>query len=165
MDPLTALSVAGTIVQFVDFGNKLLTSSVELYKSSQGLLQAHEELELVTGDLISVVAKLRDIFPASVVTHAGNHGLREFHTICEEAIKIAGELLVKLNNLKIKDGKHRAWESLKAAVKAAWSKDEIKSLTGRLSTLKESLQTRAMLSLGYDTIARALPAIYHLTWL
>lgn len=59
MDPLTALSVAGTIVQFADFGCKLLSGYRELYKSTSGTLAANEEIELVTVDLQAVVLKLR----------------------------------------------------------------------------------------------------------
>jgi hypothetical protein len=59
MDPLSALSLAGTIIQFADFGSKLLSESLQLYKSSRGTLDANEQLELVTADLQSVIAKLR----------------------------------------------------------------------------------------------------------
>jgi hypothetical protein len=62
MDPLSALSLAGNIVQFVDFGLKLLSGAVELYKSPSGTLAAHHELELVTTDLSALVIKLRQSF-------------------------------------------------------------------------------------------------------
>jgi hypothetical protein len=38
MDPLTALSVAACVVQFVDYGTKLLSKGRELYKSADGAL-------------------------------------------------------------------------------------------------------------------------------
>jgi hypothetical protein len=150
MDPLTALSVAGTIIQFVDFGNKLLKHSIQLYKSSRGSLKANEELELITGDLQCVISKLRD---ASVSSPAGsvigqNSSRSNFVEICDEAAKIAAELLERLNGLKVKDGKHRTWESIKAAVKAAWSKEEIQALEKRLSLLKESLRSGSIDLLG-----------------
>jgi hypothetical protein len=141
MDPLTALSVAGTIIQFVDFGNKLLMSSFQLYKLPRGMLKANEELELVTGDLQSVVVKLRGACPED------DESLRDFHAVCNEAAHIANELLERLIDLKVRNGRSHAWESLKAAVKAAWSKDEIESLKERLSTLKEAFNSRTMLLL------------------
>ncbi|KAE8454648.1 hypothetical protein EG329_000271 [Mollisiaceae sp. DMI_Dod_QoI] len=153
MDPLTALSVAGTIIQFVDFGNKLLTSSMQLYKSSQGSLKAYEELELVTGDLQSVVAKLRrasSIVPEQATPAATEEFHREkdvFLEICDQTANIAQELLDRLKTLKVKSNGYRALESLKAAVRTAWSKDEISSLKGRLSILKDSLQSRSMVSI------------------
>jgi hypothetical protein len=150
MDPLTALSVAGTIIQFVDFGNKLLKNGVQLYKSSRGSLKANEELELITGDLQCVISKLREAFISSLArSEIGQNTSRGgFVKICDEAAKIAAELLERLNGLKAKDGKYRTWESLKAAVKVAWSKEEIKALERRLSLLKESLRSGSIDLLG-----------------
>ncbi|CZR58688.1 uncharacterized protein PAC_08580 [Phialocephala subalpina] len=162
MDPLTALSVAGTIIQFVDFGSKLFDHSVQLYKSSQGSLKANEELELVTGDLQCVVTKLRGSFSTVPTENVSSFSItddehrRNFLTICDEATEIAHELLLRLNGLKAEDGNNRAWKSLKAAVKAAWSKDEIKSLRQRLSLLKESLSSGSMLLLGEKIDAASL---------
>jgi hypothetical protein len=59
MDPLAALSLAGTIVQFVDFGSKLLATGRELYKSTNGSLTVNDEIELVTSDLLAITLKLR----------------------------------------------------------------------------------------------------------
>lgn len=154
MDPLTALSAAGTIIQFVDFGSKLLSGTVELYRSSVGFLEIHQQLELVTSNLKSVVIKMRQACQCEA--GEGERPLREddqrqedsIHAICDEATRIADELLGKLANLKVKGEKHRVWESLKAVIKAAWSKEEIKALSGRLSQLREALSTRTMLSLG-----------------
>jgi hypothetical protein len=146
MDPLTAFSVAGTVIQFVDFGHQLLRNTVQLYKSSRGALEANEELELVTGDLRGVISKLRkscSTIPSnpatSVIGDGGSQGT--LMIICDEAAKIATELLEKLDTLKVNDGKHRRWNSFKAALRAAWSKEEIKLLEGRLSRLKESIQS------------------------
>ena len=158
MDPLSALSLAGTIVQFVDFGSKLLSESSQLYKSSLGKLEAHEELELVTGDLQCVIVKLRETFnlvsgePCGPLQQNDQFQEDSFHKICEEALEIADELLNRLKRLKVKDGKYRAWESLKAAVKIAWSKEEISSLRQRLSIFRESLHSRLMLSMKYSII-------------
>jgi len=48
-DPLSALSLASTIVQFVDFAIKLVTDGYELY--DRGALAHDDELRLVTKDL------------------------------------------------------------------------------------------------------------------
>jgi len=58
MDPLTAFSVAGTVIQFVDFSSKLLLGAHGLYKSTSGVLTANQELELVTNDLRGAIRKL-----------------------------------------------------------------------------------------------------------
>jgi len=60
MDPLTALSLAGNVVQFVDFGCQLLSHSRELYRSPRGSLAADDEIHLVTVDLRALILKLRN---------------------------------------------------------------------------------------------------------
>lgn len=140
-------------MQFVDFGSKLLKSSVQLYKSSRGSLDAHEELELVIGDLQSVVVKLRRCH--STVPEETTHPITEeaqsdgdgFHEICDQTANVAEELLEGLKRLRVKTGGNHLINSLKAAVKAVWSKDEIRELVERLSVLKESLQSRSLLSI------------------
>ncbi|CZR63095.1 uncharacterized protein PAC_12992 [Phialocephala subalpina] len=157
MDPLSALSVAGTIIQFVDFGTKLLTSSVQLYKSSRGSLKAHEELELIVADLQSVIVKLRGtdtlvaghtVEEASSLVREDDDQQQSFMKICDEATRIADELLMRLNALRVKDGKNRVWQCLKTAVREAWTKSEIDSLMERLLLLKRSLDSGSVLSLG-----------------
>lgn len=91
MDPLTALSVAGTIVQFVDFGSKLLSAAQDLYKSTSGSLTVNDEIELITSDLLAVTLKLR---PDPKLGH-------EFQRICDEAARLAQEMLGRLDKLKM----------------------------------------------------------------
>ena len=59
MDPITALSVAGNVVQFVSFSSDLFSKGFEIYKSTAGTLSTYEQLELITIDLCSLVIKLR----------------------------------------------------------------------------------------------------------
>lgn len=154
MDPLTGFSAAGTIIQFVDFSTKLLSSGIELYKSSRGSLEANEEMGLTTADLKSVVKKLRST--AAPVIQDGEavdtlqsvdedvQSLRDFRKICNQAEKIAEELIAKLEGLRVKHGGNHKLESMKAAIKTTWSKDEIKSLAQRLSILRESLDSHTI---------------------
>jgi hypothetical protein len=149
MDPLTALSLAGNIVQFIEFGSKLLSQSRELYRSSRGSLAADHELHLVTSDLRALVLKLRN--DASSPRPSGFQPDAEetssnFSKVCNEAIALAEEILSRLNGLKV-TGKHRAWASFRQAIKAAWSEKEKDNLTKRLLTLKSALETRVLLSL------------------
>jgi hypothetical protein len=147
MDPLTALSLAGTIVQFVDFGSKLLSAGRELYKSTTGSLTVNDEIELVTSDLLAITQKLR---PDQSL------GL-EFQQICVEAARLAQELLGKLDKVKVKttaedriDGKGREkqkWKTLKQALASVWSDDDIVALVERLSRIRQAIETRILLSL------------------
>ena len=150
MDPLTALSLAGTIVQFVDFGGKLLKDGRELYKSTTGSLTVNDELELIVADLQALIVK----FQHSICSPATSGCLPEadqdladhFTKICDEATKIAIELATRLHSLKVKE-KNRIWSSIHQAVKSAWSRDELFGMVERLSTLREAMETRLLVSL------------------
>ena len=151
MDPLTTVSLAGTIIQFVDFGSKLLTNAQELYRSTAGMLTTNQELELVTADLHSLVIKLRHSSHATgdgvSLTRKEQEEQETFQKICYEAMKVAEELLERLDRLRVKGGKHQKWESFRKAVRSAWSKDEVILLVQRLGSFKEALETRTLFSI------------------
>jgi hypothetical protein len=148
MDPLSALSLAGNIIQFIDFGGKLLSSARELYKSSVGVLNVNEEITLITTDLEGLLEKLRGSLCASQGNHRNQDGINSLNKICDEAAAVAQELLTRLGTLRITPGcKHRKWESLRVAIRSLWNEKEIASLSKRLAMLKEVLKTRVLLSL------------------
>jgi hypothetical protein len=59
MDPITALGVAGTIVQFVDFGIRVVSKSNKIYHSGDGSLAENYDLEKVANDLVVIQTQLR----------------------------------------------------------------------------------------------------------
>ncbi|KAE8450753.1 hypothetical protein EG329_005666 [Mollisiaceae sp. DMI_Dod_QoI] len=146
MDPLTALSLAGTIIQFVDFGSKLLSEAYKLYKSPKGILTANEEFELVTIDLKAFVDKLKPDLQAEIARPL-TEDEAIFEDICQNATKIAEEIMGRLNKLKVLKDKHRKWESMRQAVKSAWTKDEMLDLKKRLALFKDALETRVLFSI------------------
>ena len=117
MDPLTALSLAGTIVQFVDFGRTLITDARDLYTSSSGTLTANEELELVTADLQALVLQLLKSFcsaDANVFFFEGRtERQKDFENICDNAAKLTEDLVAKLDKLKVKSFKNKKSASIR----------------------------------------------------
>jgi hypothetical protein len=143
MDPLNALSLAGNVIQFVDFGSKLLKGAGELYRSPSGSLALHDEIEITTSDLRAVIVKLRTEIPQQ----QGDDTWTAFATICDDAATVADELLQRLSKLKIKDGKHKKLRSIQQAVACLWSENEISDLMQRLSSFRQALETRVLLSI------------------
>jgi hypothetical protein len=154
MDPLTALSVAGSIVQFVDFGLKLLKDGRSLYKSSTGALGVNEELEFIINDLQTLIAKIRlglstgpTLGPLTEEETVENY---TFERICDQCAKISKEIIECLERVKVKaDKEDRVWESLKRAVRSGWEKGELSDLTARLLSMREHLHGRILYSLWY----------------
>lgn len=105
MDPLSALSLAGNVVQFVHFGRKLLSDSRQLYSSSAGALETRVQHELVTSDLQALLEKLRR--PINLSNIAASLSIpgteKNLERIYHEAETLAEEIITRLNELKPKD--------------------------------------------------------------
>lgn len=139
MDPLAAVSLAGNIIQFIEFGTRLLSTTKELYRSSAGSLTVHDEIELVTTDLSILVAKLKQNWTDEP---------SNFRKICDEAASVATEIVTKLGTMKVKkEGKYRELRSFRAAVTQIWSGKELEVLEARLGHMREALKTRVLFSL------------------
>ena len=142
MDPLTALSVAGTIVQFVDFSIKLLSTTRKLYRSDIGNLPDHEELEYVTTDLSRLAARLQQAADQEEGFQPSSPELQEISRKCDE---VARELLKRLEAFKIE--KNNAFRSFRVALQASWSKRDLNELVARLNTYRQSIQTHILADL------------------
>ncbi|CZR63297.1 uncharacterized protein PAC_13194 [Phialocephala subalpina] len=150
MDPLSALSLADTVVRFVDFGIELFFDGRKLYKSAKGTLSANDELELTTKRLADVCLKLRRSFKSTSSDVQGCRTAEEhrsdesLNALCDGVAQVTQELISKLNKLKLKskNGKPRVWDTIRQAINNAFSVDEKFSLVKRLSRFKAALETR-----------------------
>jgi hypothetical protein len=153
MDPLTAFSLAGTVIQFVDFSSKILEGAYHAYKSTSGQLSANQELRLITVDVSAVVSKLSSRMRLSAKTLTGEPSegseLEEtLEAICDQAELVAKELLDRLQRLQIEDsvtGCSRVWQSLNQAIRSAWKRHELEALFEKLKVLKQVLESLVLL--------------------
>jgi hypothetical protein len=137
MDPLTALGVAASIIQFVDFGSSLVSGSVERYRSATGASASNDELESLTEDLRNMSTELE------VAPHASHTGqlsknevtLSKLSSKCHD---VADELLAMLDDLRVR-GKHKALGSLMQAIRSMGKEKKIRELRKRLQTIQSSL--------------------------
>ncbi|KAF9731339.1 hypothetical protein PMIN03_008471 [Paraphaeosphaeria minitans] len=60
MEPLSALSLASSVVQLVDFSIKFVTNTREIYKSADGASNAHSFLSNATSTLSELSATIVD---------------------------------------------------------------------------------------------------------
>lgn len=107
MDALTALSVASSVIQFVDFSSKLVSKSKKLYKSSNGVLDSTIDAERLTSDLTGLLLGLRRKLPEnrilsgeSLLTH-GSENEDNLDALCSRSIEIGEKILSKLHKLRV----------------------------------------------------------------
>ncbi|KAI9785399.1 MAG: hypothetical protein M1816_000414, partial [Peltula sp. TS41687] len=138
MEVLTAIGLTANIIQFVDFGGKLISKTAEIYESSSGVLVENVDIETATNDLARLSAKLHDS-----VKPASDMGLRE---LCQSCDAIAKELLSALDRVKV-HGKQQKWKSFRKALRSIWSKEDIVSLEQRLARFRDELNLHVTVDL------------------
>lgn len=144
MDPLTAVSLAGTIVQFVDFSSKIVSKGYHLYTSGEGSLPENERLNYVTSDLKALSMRLKHHDRLGCSTK-DEQALEDMASRCSA---ISDELLAKLEKLRVsKNAKHRRWKSFRQALKSVWSKEDLDRLAATLREYRDQLEFHILLSL------------------
>lgn len=59
MEPLSAIALAGNVLQFIEFTSKLLSTSAEVYKSTTGTSNSNPTLEGICKQLSDLSCRLR----------------------------------------------------------------------------------------------------------
>ncbi|KAE9366867.1 hypothetical protein N431DRAFT_471897 [Stipitochalara longipes BDJ] len=152
LDPLTALSVAGNIVQFVDFSIRLITKGSELYNSADGSSIGNAELEVIANDLQELNCHLQQPPPApDTVKTTWTAEDVALHKLAEQCSSVAQELLQTLDKLKVQGTSNRRWKSFRQALKGLIKKDEVDAIAQRLQNFRNELNFHILVSMR-DTL-------------
>jgi len=141
---ITALGVAGNIIQFLDFGLKLTSKAHEIYKSTNGALSEHNDMEVLVEGLAKLTTKLEE----SCWMTTGNDELED---ICRRCTLAADELLGALKNMKLEGNKNKA-KSVQAALKAIWKKSRVDEMKKRLEGFRDEMQLHVLVDLKYKSL-------------
>jgi hypothetical protein len=144
LDPISALSVASSLVQFVDFSAKILSKGHRLFHSTNGSLLENDEIETVAKRLRDMIQDLQ-----GSLSSTGNKE-QALANLCKEFIEVAEELILELKMLKLpSDSRYRRWKSLRQALKSVWSRDKLESMENRLRELDGHLKIHILILLRY----------------
>jgi hypothetical protein len=157
LDPLTALSLASSVVQFLDFSAKLVGKGNELYKSADGSSVGNAELELIAKDLQELHERLQQAPPPPTTLTDSNLALRKLSKQCSS---IAGELLDALEKLKVHGSSNRRWKSFRQALKGLMKKDEVDAIAQRLQYFRNELNLHILVSMRYALPKACVHSIY-----
>jgi hypothetical protein len=114
LDPLSAIGLAGSIVQFISFAHEMVSLGKEIYKPPTGARQESAEIGAMLKDLSRLHQSLRCEWDLN-----DGHQSKEEKTLLnlvEQCEPIHVELQKVLQSLAVK-GSHRKWESLCLTVK------------------------------------------------
>ena len=139
MEPFSAISLASAIIQFVDFGSRILSSGYETYLSTNGATEDNVDLESLTRSLYKFQDQL------SAPSKQPMHNDRELQKLARRCSFLAGDLLVLLDSFKVKEyGLIRTWDALRQSCRLVWKKDEISRKEKMLNSITGQVNSRLL---------------------
>ncbi|CAN9080965.1 unnamed protein product [Alternaria alternata] len=152
LEVFAALSLAGNIVQFVDFGGKLFTKARQVHHSADGTTEDYQDLEAATERLKNLRKDL--LSSANTVSLASNttSDETELASLAKDCASLACEFTNLLEKLKGR-GRTGKWGSFLQAIRMALNETEVNFAKPRL----KQFQSRVT-SLLYE-ILRKCPGL------
>ena len=141
VEAFSALALAGNIIQFVEFGSKLLSLSFTIYHSTSGASGATEEWIKIATHLQHLCDQLSGvpprIDPRTGLPASEDASLRKLTEDCKAA---GDELLGALQRLTSKQSQgRRKWDSFRVALATIWKESDIEAMRRRLESYKSLL--------------------------
>lgn len=150
LDPLTALGLAGNLIQVIQFSYDIVSEGNKIYNDSSSVLDQNKTAEEVATDLSELTQNLKAKQEEWRVAH-GRTALEPDETrlrnLCDRCVEVAYELQIQLNKLKAKDGHGKRLRSYKQALISVWRKDDIEEIAARLKRYQQELDTRVLLGI------------------
>lgn len=131
MEAVAAIGLAANILQFIDFGTRILSKGKEIYTSTDGTLKENITIEAVVNHLKDSLARLQ-----------GYTALRSVaaQKLQDECGILINEILNALDKVKVK-GPPSKWKSLRKALKSVRSKGQIEQWLRQLESLRNEYNT------------------------
>jgi len=157
MEAVAALGLAGSIVQPLEFGNKLRKTILEIWNSAAGTTASNSATKaMVQTFLESLESVSADLSQYPSLLYQQNNEDTQLQSVILRCRELADELVRRIDKLRITgpSGKRKAFA---ATVKSLWQEDELAEIQKRLNMYRRELETRVLLSLRQ---VRYLPVAY-----
>jgi len=146
MDPLTALSLAGSVIQIIQFGSQIVSKGRELRMSPTGALRENVDAEAAARNLRRMTARLQDSLHTRVERPLTEES-QILHDICSDCTRIADQLIAKLVALKIPENGRQGWKSFRQGLKSVLGKNGVDEIASSLSLSRNQLEIHILASL------------------
>lgn len=141
MDPFSCLAIAGTLVQFLDFGGKLIAEFIALSKDGKSTIR--DRAEESSNDLNNFSIKLEQALCASGESSTLTTDELALKTLCGNCQKLAGSLTEKMKVIQV-TGKGKSLNNFRSALATIWSKREIEGMQEQLNEYRQAIDTRIL---------------------
>ena len=149
MDPATVFQIACGAFQLVDICYKGAKTIRELHQSRSGLTRENERIKRATQDLDQASSSVKNgiLSLRSLDTNSLTRDERRLQNVCEDCIRISGEIYRQLNPLQ-----HEKNSKLKlmGQVRSTFTrKSKIEDLHRELDERRKQLDTDLLITLRY----------------
>jgi len=140
MDPITALGVAGNVIQIVDFSLRFLLSVKRVCTSEDGEIEEIKNLRNDADKLRQLNSHFTTALKTRELSSAPTNWEKDALSICQECEATSAELSKLLKGLAV-DGQSygRPLAATLLAMKAIWKKNRMAKLQSRLESLRGML--------------------------
>ena len=143
-ESILAFGIAANVIQFIDFGCKILSTGYQLHKS--GDLKENDYLADISCDLSKVSNDLDHVLLRSAFTAASSQNELDLQNLAARSKEVCIELSETLDKLKLK-GPPRVLKTFRVALMNVWSESKIDKLQKRLDGFRQELVVRILVSL------------------
>jgi hypothetical protein len=159
LEPLTALSVASSVVQFVDYGTGLIDRAYKIYKSSTGSTGETEELEMLVKRFAGQ-AYIVELFTKTGPLETPSQDEEATIALAKSCRTLADRFLTLLQSLKIQPKAGKV-ESLALSARIGWKRKDIAQFQHQLEALRADLNTPLLITLCNPSsrVAQALAGL------
>ena len=137
MDPLSALSVASSVIEYVDFAFKLMSGSRELYNSADGSSSVNSDLEFIAKDLTEICSRLSQngsYIPDKMASKPEPALLQ----MSQSSEKLAQKFSSVLQSLKV-GTRHKRRRSIRQALRSVLRQKQIATYEERLKKYRSQI--------------------------
>jgi len=138
LDPFSALSLAGNIVQFVDFGLKIVKDSNAILHNAKGISPFIDETQ---SNIWRLQEYSRFLYSRLALDPSGTPESweeKELRSISQDCAKAADELLLVLGKVST-SGASSKWQALHQATRAAMKRRDIDALATKLDSYRSQI--------------------------
>lgn len=151
METLAALSLAGNVVQFVQFACRVVGKTCHIYSSASGASTRTQHLDYIHNHLIALYSSINVRYDnadelsgtRSIKSHVALSDASPdyaFMTLVTRSKEIGQKLLGMIDQLKLKNGeKNTRWKSFKRALIEARTQDEVGELEKQLEDIQSAI--------------------------
>lgn len=162
IEPFTALGVASSIIQFVDFGSRLLIEGYGIYRSRDGATKDHLNIEELVSEKKALMERLS--MATSADGRIGTPDDTAVQMLAARCCSLAQELLELLQELKLSpNARFRAWESLRQAARQGRKASKIRRLRNQLQEIHVEINTLLLNVIKYASL-QDLPFLCYKTF-